>query len=446
LSTPLRSLKYTLQHNYIAGEGLLSNLLLSFAGSQTVASSGSLYWDLVSVGDPLPTLKEQITDAWNLANIDGIKRSLSFVESNQKQTVISDWNISLKSLHQQILIFKRQYQEINEDLKNTQETDINELNHIKHTINESVITEDEVEVLGANLDTNEFSLDTLSELIDDTQSHSNSKKANLIIVINEIQSLYVPKEEDIKHYDSITVLVTQMNAEVLVWKRWAARVGARLLTSHENLITELSDVIQSTSYTIPRQNLELVPAPGFVFQSITVLSPQASPLQIESKERVPINLTLAPTLSKQRSSCLLTIQELSSSALKENRLACTCIINDKRYEIFTSALDHSNLEQHHLAVSFAHQLSHRARCLDGLLYTYSRKELRRVVQYLDQWLKLSIAMETKEISEEIYQLKIKFLSVGSFSKMELHHLIRSGLKAPFMLNEAGEWIESYKLS
>ena len=85
-------------------------------------------------------------------------------------------------------------------------------------------------------------------------------------------------------------------------------------------------------------------------------------------------------------------------------------------------------------------MSHRARCLDGMLYAYSRKELRRVVQYLDQWLKLSIALENEDVSEQIYQLKVKFLSIGTLSFRELHQLIANGLQMPFYLNQAGEWV------
>ena len=51
-------------------------------------------------------------------------------------------------------------------------------------------------------------------------------------------------------------------------------------------------------------------------------------------------------------------------------------------------------------------------------------------------------MEKEDLIEEIYQFKVKFSSVGFFHKKELHDLIISGLQTPFILNEAGEWIES----
>ena len=64
------------------------------------------------------------------------------------------------------------------------------------------------------------------------------------------------------------------------------------------------------------------------------------------------------------------------------------------------------------------------------------------MQYLDQWLKLSIALEEPEVNEWIYQLKVKFLSVGRFDSEDLKLLIEHGFTSPYYLNLSGEWIRS----
>ena len=83
MSASLRSFKYTLQHNHIVGEGQLGHLLLNFASSYVAYPQGEFHWDFASVGLLSLSLQEQLVDAWNLANIDQVKRSCRFFESDE---------------------------------------------------------------------------------------------------------------------------------------------------------------------------------------------------------------------------------------------------------------------------------------------------------------------------------------------------------------------------
>lgn len=430
MSSPLISLRYTLQQRTASSESSISHILLSLACSTAVSSVPHSRWCVVITGELGPSFKERLCDAWDLASIDGYHREIWVADhqtpchslselSNSSRTTLS---VQLKDLS--LKIQDQVDQSEADDVDVDDKTLISQQNQ-----SSSIKVEDETE------ETEVFNFENILP--------SNQEEINthlLILMGTSVRAqVALPSEKELNHYSSVVCISESMFAGLLNWQRWSARVGAHLLFNRDHLISELSAHIQECALGVHRAQFHLKTVQGIKLQSITALTPNTSALKVNQLGG-EANFILSTPQEGRRATWLISLQE--SQVKREDRLLAVCLFKGEQHKIKSSSKYIKGIEFIQPAVAFAHQLSHRTRCIDSLLYSYSRQELRRVVQYLDQWLKLSIALEEPEVNEWIYQLKVKFLSVGRFDSEDLKLLIEHGFTSPYYLNLSGEWIRS----
>ena len=146
---------------------------------------------------------------------------------------------------------------------------------------------------------------------------------------------------------------------------------------------------------------------------------------------------------EERAAWLVTLQESPTPALERELLICDHL--GARHTLKAGATGSNGLEVAQPAVAFAQQLAQRARCFDPVMSAYARNDLRKVVQGLDQWMKVTTALEGEEAGREVHLLKVKFLHLGRFDTLDVVRFVRQGFWSPYLLTSSGEWVASSPL-
>ena len=166
-----------------------------------------------------------------------------------------------------------------------------------------------------------------------------------------------------------------------------------------------------------------------------VVSINAPLLGKKSHPLDPIRVPLSP--STYRAAWLVSVEPKHQG--DDSRELFTCEMNGERHVVRDYPAGAVHFEGHSPAVSFVHQLSHRARIFDQVITSYLGSDLRRVVQGLDQLLKLSVSLEDEEMTSWVHSIKVKFLHLGRFEPEDFKKLIRYAFHAPFALTSEGVW-------
>ena len=381
----LLSLRYAFQNPITTTDSHIQSFLLSLEGSNHQSSSNdqSHIWCLAGVGTRSSSLWNRCKEGWDLAQVDQIHRSLISIDQPQ---VYSQWNGQ-----------DPQWQD----------------------------------PLPAQL--NSFKV-ALAE-----QDHQSFNQVHLILLLGSSlpPQLAPPSLKYCQHFASITVVFETPPLNFLVWSRWSVLAGGTLLFNQSDLSSNLANHLQIQTYTHPRLPLKLEPASGVQIQSIAQLTPLLHSLAVDSNQP-ELNLMVPATAENQRTSWFIHLKgDFSKGAQGQTLL--TCHLQNQTYEIQSSVEFHPHTESLNPSVAFANQLSHRAHCIEGILYAYQQNKLRRVLQYLDQWIKLSLAFENEECTQWLYTIKVRFLSLGTFQKEDLHQLIQYGFTPIYSLSSIGQW-------
>ena len=473
MSQPLVSMRYTSQHPTMYSDSNTSHLLLNLSASSVSPPKGVHRWALLSTGEVSSESLSRIRDAWSVASIDGCSREVWVPEAEEAVHEIDQLSSSDLSIIAQLKDVSVSIREAHwRYLESTDFSETGKPNRPERTTldgDESMSdlieqeeakadTETELESTSTSpldqpqpsllLDQNltEVDLDKTEEVSASTFQILAEQKnvAHLIIILGRgaRRETSMPPEHELSLFQSITLIAEAGSHDPikswLTWYRWGTRLGVQILWQQDSMVTKLSKIIQNGSYGIGRSTLHIKAGEGIKFQSLTAITPHGGAIQIDPQEAHFV----APNMCDgERISYLIGFQEEAKDT-GESRPLATCNLDGVKHTIYSNSQLRRDSDLHHPGVSFAQQLSHRARCFDGLLYAYSRKELRRVVQYLDQWLKVSLALEKEEVASWIHQQKVKFLSIGTFQPHDLDQLILHGMDTPYRLSPSGSWVRS----
>ena len=385
MSQHLLSLRYAFQNPITTTDSKTQALLLSIDGSthQILSNDESHVWCVTGVGERLSSFWQTCKEGWELAQVDQNQRTLISADQpfcqNQWQENDPQWQDSLLA----------------------------QLNSFKVILSE--------------------------------QENVHNTRTHLVLLLGHSlpPQFSPPTTKNINSFSSVTVIFEEPPLHILAWSRWAVLVGARLIFNNRDLSTHFANAIQTFTYAHPRFSIGLETGDSVHIQSITQLTPSThsisvDPTQFETKLMTP------PTAEGQRTSWFIHLNG-DFSNLENPKTLLKCSLQDQVYEIQTSVAFQPHSESLNPSVAFANQLSHRAHCIEGILYAYQQNKLRRVLQYLDQWLKLSMAFETEESTRWLYEVKVRFLSLGTFQEADLHTLIHYGFAPVYHLSSSGQW-------
>ena len=382
----LLSLRYALQNPIMTTDPLIQTFLLSIEGSshQSLSSNDASHvWCIAGVGQRSSSFWKTCKEAWDLAQVDQVSRHLISTDHSSVHTEWDDqdpqWQDPLPA----------------------------QLNSFKVLLSEQ----------------NDQSFDQVHLL--------------LLLGTQLPSQLAPPSLKNCQHFASITVIFQNPPIHFLSWSRWSVLAGASLLFNHTNLSSHFANTLQTQTYTHPRLLMRLEPTDGFQIQSITQLTPLLHSLAVDSNQS-DLKVIVPATSENYRTSWFIHLKGDFSKGIQEQTLL-RCYLQDQVYDIQSSAEFHPHKESLNPSVAFANQLSHRAHCVEGILYAYQQNKLRRVLQYLDQWIKLSLAFENEECTQWLYDVKVRFLSLGTFQKEDLYQLIQYGFTPIYHLSSIGQW-------
>ena len=385
MSQHLLSLRYAFQNPVVQSDPKTQTVLLSIEGSHDKTHQSTLdqdqVWCIAGAGERSHDFWKRCGEGWELAQIDNIEREVVFQGQQQSERTWQEQDPNWQdSLLAQITAFQM-----------------------------------------------------------DTEKQKSNTKYHLVLILGQsLPSQLTPLQpKNIRFFSSITVLFETPPNQSLIWTRWATFVGAKLIFNQNRLSSYFAESIQTYSSSHSRFPFALSPHESIRIQSITQLTPSLHSLSIDAK-KPKVSLVTPGIPEGQRASWLLHLSGDFKNIQAPIPLL-TCAFQNQKYTIQYDLDFTSQLEILNPGVAFTNQLSHRAHCIEGILYSYQQNHLRRVLQYLDQWLKLSIAFENEESSRWLYDLKIRFLSLGTFREVDFQHLVGYGFTPIYQLLSSGQW-------
>ena len=411
MNAPLTALRYTLQARAERPDGAQTHILLSLDASRGARAPGLSRWVVATSGAVSAETRAALQDAWDLASIDGAPRELQLLEQPEQVSALADLAAPRAALSAQL-----------------------------RALNAELFPSDELET------TMELSVDVeqaLSGQGADAAPAASSSAAllarHLLIILAEGGTYTAPQDKDLTAFESVTVVVERCAPSLWSWVRWAARLGARVIFAGEPLIAELSAAIQDAASRPARAPIVLRPAMEGKLLSVVSLSAPLAPLSIDG-----VVSFYQPCLrEEERAAWLVTLQEAPSAPFEREVLICDHL--GARHNITACSTGSHGVEVAQPAVAFAQQLAQRARCFDQVMSAYARNDLRKVVQGLDQWMKVTTALEGEEAGREVHLLKVKFLHLGRFDTLDVVRFVRHGFWSPYLLASSGEWVAASPL-
>ena len=382
----LLSLRYALQNPITTVDPQTQTFLLSVDGSNHQSFSSddiSHVWCIAGVGQRSPSFWKTCKEGWDLAQVDQVSRHLI---STGHSLIHTEWD--------------------DQDPR-WQDPLPAQLNSFKVSLSE--------------------------------QDNESFDQIHLLLLLGASlpSQLAPPSLKNCQHFASITVVFESPPVHFLSWSRWSVLAGASLLFERATLSSDLANILQTQTYTHPRLPMKLEPTNGIQIQSITQITPLLHSLAVDSNQS-DFRVMIPATSKNQRTSWFVHLKGDFSMGTREQTLL-KCYLQDQVYDIQSSVEFHPHKESLNPSVAFANQLSHRAHCIEGILYAYQQNKLRRVLQYLDQWIKLSLAFENEECTQWLYDVKVRFLSLGTFQKEDLHQLVQYGFTPIYHLSSIGQW-------
>ena len=408
MSAPLTALRYTQQSRAARLEGSHTHILLSLDASRGARAPEEARWVVAASGAVSEQTRAALQDAWDLASIDGAPRDLELLEQPEGVSSFADLTAPRAALSAQLRSLA------------------------------SSSSSDELEV------TMELDIDVEQALVAGLEGQgaaptADSRQQHLLIILAAGSPYAAPQDRDVARFESVTVVVEACAPSLWSWVSWSARLGARVIFAAESLIGDLSAAIQDAATRPPRSQLVLRPVMDGKLLSVVSLSAPLAALSIDG-----VASFYHPSLHEEaRAAWLVTLQEPSSLSSERDVLICDHL--GARYQLrATSSATHA-LELAQPAVAFAQQLAQRARCFEQVMTSYARNDLRRVVQGLDQWMKVTTALEGEEAGREVHLLKVKFLHLGRFETPDVVRFVRQGFWSPYLLSSSGEWVAARSL-
>jgi hypothetical protein len=410
MNAPLTALRYTLQARAERPEGAQTHLLLSLDASRGARAPGLARWVVATSGAVSEATRAALQDAWDLASIDGASRELQLLEQPAGVRALADLAAPQAALSAQLRAVSAELSP-NDELETTMELSVDV----------------------------EQALSVAREPEGSPRAPADLAPRHLLILLAEGGTYTTPQDKDLSPFESVTVVVERCAPSLWSWVRWAARLGARVLFAGEALIAELSAAIQDAASRPARAPLALRPSMEGKLLSVVSLSAPLAPLTVDG-----IASFYQPCLrEEERAAWLVTLQESPTPALERELLICDHL--GARHTLKAGATGSNGLEVAQPAVAFAQQLAQRARCFDQVMSAYARNDLRKVVQGLDQWMKVTTALEGEEAGREVHLLKVKFLHLGRFDTLDVVRFVRQGFWSPYLLTSSGEWVASSPL-
>ncbi len=409
LTAPLTALRYTQQARAARLEGGPTHILLSLDASHGARAPEEARWVVATSGAVSEATRAALQDAWDLASIDGAPRDLELLEQPEGVSSLAELAAPRAALSAQLRAVALSYAP-SDELETTMELNI-----------------DVEQALAESLEGRE------------STAPADQRQQHLLVVLAASGPYSTPQDRDVAHFESVTVVVESCAPSLWSWVSWSARLGARVIFAEESLIGDLSAAIQDAATRPPRSQLVLRPVMDGKLLSVVSLGAPLAALSIDG-----VASFYHPSLQEEaRAAWLVTLQEPSSSSAERDVLICDHL--GARYQLrATSSATHA-LELTQPAVAFAQQLAQRARCFEQVMTSYARNDLRRVVQGLDQWMKVTTALEGEEAGREVHLLKVKFLHLGRFDTPDVVRFVRQGFWSPYLLCSSGEWVAARPL-
>lgn len=289
----------------------------------------------------------------------------------------------------------------------------------------------------------ELDLSELSETPTPSALEANStpyapdlERQHLLLCLTKDNSVAPPNERDLSHYVSLTLWVEETSVLLWPWLQWAARLGARVIGTRDEDSALLTELINAASHREHTQ-ITLRPAPQGKLSSVVSLNSPLGSLTIDG-----VTSFKAPLLRPhERAAWLVSVRAPLNG--EGDRLLLRCDVGGARCELKDRpsmlASNVSALEYRQPAVAFAQELSARTQALELALNAYLRHDLRRVVQALDRWVKLTLSLEGEEAAREIHMIKVKLLHLGRLDTQDLTCLINAIQTPLYTLSAAGQW-------
>lgn len=409
MSAPLSALRYTLQSRAARPQGAPTQLVLSLDASGGARAAGEVRWVVATSGAVGEATRAALQDAWDLAAIDGAPRALDLLGQPAGARALADLAAPTSALSAQL-----------------------------RGVAGELSLGDELEA------TMELELDVTKALAappgEEARPPRDERAQHLLVVLASSGTYALPQDRDVAPFASVTVVVESCAPSLWSWARWAARLGARVLFAGEGLIGELSAAIQDAASRPARASLALRPVMDGKLLSVVSLTSPLAALPVDGVANL-----YHPTLSEEgRAAWLVTVQEGASSAAEREVLICDYLGARRSLSALGSAPDALELAQP--AVAFAQQLAQRARSFEQVMSAYARNDLRKVVQGLDQWMKVTTALEGEEAGRDVHLLKVKFLHLGRFDAPDVARFVRLGFWSPYVLSSSGEWVAARPLT
>lgn len=290
------------------------------------------------------------------------------------------------------------------------------------------------------LDINDFNdskrEDSQDENSSQTEEQADQIPVHLVICLAENSRHSPPPVKDLSPLESITIIFEDESPMIWPWASWAVHAGAQMIFHTDHCSTQLQNLIMMSARVRSRIGASFHPTMEGKFHALISLN--APMIAKFSNPLDPIRVPLCPP--GQRLAWLMSVEPKHHGDGARELLFCE--VYGGRYVIQDYPTQLDGLESSQLAVSFAQQLVQRGRILELIISSYLNSDLRRVVQGLDQWVKLSVSLEEEAVCAWVHNLKIKFLHLGRFEPEDFKRLIRHALHVPYQLTSDGTWCSS----
>lgn len=289
-------------------------------------------------------------------------------------------------------------------------------------------------------------LKTINQQLEAVLDQEPSEMINhhLLIVLDRATSTdELPKSHLVQHFASITVLAYAPTIALQLWQKWVVEQGGKLMiyqnsNPNESFDSELCARFEKSIYVSQKPRVYLKLLDGYQAKSQYALTPQCAPLTWEGD----ICVLRADVLSqKSRASWLIDFQ---APAQKSGIYQWgNCRLNQRDFPLtYEVAQQISEIQNQSPSVSFAKQINQRHKSLELMLASYQKQELRKVLQQIDMFLKLHLALNDDQSAKHIYEIKVVFLTLGKFTEEDFQWMLKQFFSHPFYMTHAGEWKRS----
>jgi hypothetical protein len=258
---------------------------------------------------------------------------------------------------------------------------------------------------------------------------------------NAIQEL-PPKNHLVQHFASITVVTLAITSGIQVWHKWVIEQGGRLLIKNplvktkESFDSILCQRFEKSVFLSQKPRIYLKAQDGISIKAQYCLSPELGSIQWDGD----VCVLRADVLSQQGRAVWLI--DFQPNASKKGRFQwASCRLNQRDMPLFYEVSDTiPEFQGLHPMIGYAKQIALLSKTFELMLQCYSKQELRKVLQQIDMFLKLSLSFDLEEQAKSIYEIKVKFLTLGKFKDEDYLWILNQSLNNPFIFTHQGKWL------